>query len=490
MKPLRGTLGGRVGACHGHVWFTPRVLESLVTRRTAGTLPILAVDDAALSKWRRAQSAATKRWLKASAFEAKGNRVLLVPGKTGPALALLGRSDESLWTWAAAAQRLAPGRYRIDGDLDSEAANDAATGWALEAYRYDAFVTKKHEVKRKLVWPANADRDEVSRLVTVWGAVRDRINAPAASLGPQDLVEIAKGLDAKVRVVSGKRLRDEFPAIDAVGRGSGRKPRLIDLTWGARDLPSVTLVGKGVCFDSGGLNLKTTAGMLLMKKDMGGAAIVLGLAELIIGAGLPVRLRVIVPAVENLPGADAYRPSDVISTRAGKSVEITNTDAEGRVILADALTLACEDEPELLIDVATLTGSARFAIGTEITPFWTKQRKLADEIERAGREERDLMWRLPLHAGYRRHLDSRVADLKNAATTHQGGSILATLFLKEFVDKVGDWVHLDVFAWNDYARPGRPVGGEATGLRALWRFLKERYAPASESDGASESDRG
>jgi len=455
----------------------PPVLNALVSRKTAATIPILPVDEAALSSWRRGRDAATKRWLKASTFRPKGNRVLLVPGDRGPALALLGRTDESLWTWAGAASRLPPGRYRIDAELTPEAATEAAIGWALNSYAYDRHKSSPSEVDRVLVWPAGADRKEAERQLRAIGLVRDLINHPAEDLGPAELADAARSIEGgRVRVVKGKKLADEFPAVHAVGKGSARAPRLIDLRWGSAKHPRLTLAGKGVCFDSGGLDVKSAAGMLRMRKDMGGAAIVLGLASMIIDAGLPVRLRVIVPAVENLAGPEAYRPGDVVRTRAGKTVEISNTDAEGRVILSDALALAGEEDPDLLIDVATLTGSARWAVGSEISPFWTRSRKLADALAVASRASRDPVWRLPLHSSYRRHLDSRVADLKNAASTSLAGATIAALFLKDFVDAPDRWLHLDVFGWNDHVRPGRPVGGEATGMRALWFFLRDRYA--------------
>jgi len=458
------------------------VLNALVSRKTATTIPILPVDEAAFTKWRRGRDQATKRWLKASSFSPKGNRVLLVPGERGPALALLGRADESPWTWAGAASRLPAGRYRIDAELEPAAATEAAIGWALNSYAYDRHKSEPSEVDRKLVWPSGADRGEALRQLRAIALARDLINDPAEDLGPAELAAAARAIDgAKVRVVEGARLAEQFPAVHAVGKGSARAPRLIDLRWGDAKHPRVTLVGKGVCFDSGGLDIKTAAGMLRMRKDMGGAAIVLGLASMIIDAALPVRLRVVVPAVENLAGPDAYRPGDVVRTRAGKTVEISNTDAEGRVILSDALALASEEEPELLIDVATLTGSARWAVGSEITPFWTRSRKLAEALARASRASRDPVWRLPLHVGYRRHLDSRVADLKNAASTHLAGATIAALFLKEFVEAPDRWIHLDVFGWNDHARPGRPVGGEATGMRALWFFLRDRYGSTTES---------
>ncbi|MFK7992140.1 MAG: M17 family metallopeptidase [Sandaracinaceae bacterium] len=460
------------------------MLASLVTRKNASTLPLLPMDEAAFQAWSRRQSKARRAWLDRSEFAPRGNRVLLVPGPKGPSLALLGTSEKGPWPYAGAAQRLPPGRYRLDGTRSEEDATDAATGWALAHYRFDRYQTGAAKKPRELIWPKGADRAEVRRRVESTGWVRDLINTPAEDLGPAELTEEAKRLaaryGAKARVVSKKRLRDGFPMVHAVGRGSEREPRLIDLTWGAPGAPTLTLVGKGVCFDSGGLDLKSSGGMLRMKKDMGGAALVLGLALRIMDAGLPVRLRVLVPTVENMPGPGAFRPLDVLTSRSGKTVEVSNTDAEGRLILADALCLADEEAPGLIIDCATLTGSARMAVGPEITPFFTRDRALADAFAGSARRVRDPVWRLPLHGGYRRHLDSRVADLKNAASTSMAGSITAALFLREFVGRDTPWLHLDVFGWNDYARPGRPIGGEGNGLDALWAFVKARY-------GASES---
>jgi len=327
--------------------------------------------------------------------------------------------------------------------------------------------------------PAGADRAEARRVIEAVGMVRDLVNTPASDLGPEELCEAGRALGerygAKSRVVTGARLAREYPAIATVGRGSARAPRLFDLTWGSAKNPRLTLVGKGVCFDSGGLDLKNAAGMLRMKKDMGGAAHALALAGMVMDAGLPVRLRVLVPAVENMPGPNAYRPLDVIRMRKGVTVEVTNTDAEGRLVLADALTEADREKPDLLIDLATLTGAARLALGTELTPFFSSQKKLADDFARHARAVRDPVWRLPLHRGYRRHLESKVADLKNAASIQFAGAITAALFLREFVSESASWLHLDLFGWNDHARPGRPIGADATGLRALWALIQERY---------------
>ncbi len=457
------------------------VLETLVARRNAATLPLLVVDRAGFARGRGAQARAVRRWVDASGFEPGGNRVAIVPGADGAApVALFGRGEGGPWAWAAAAQRLPPGRDAIEAELSPEEATEAAIGWALEAYVFDRYLTRAETGgRRELVWPVGADRAEARRILEAVGFVRDLVNTPAADLGPEELAgtarAVARRFGAKVCVVSGPRLAREYPAVHAVGRGSERAPRLIDLTWGRAGDPRVTLVGMGVCFDSGGLDLKNAAGMLRMKKDMAGAAHVLALAGLVMDAKLPVRLRVLVPAVENLPGPGAYRPLDVIRMRKGITVEVTNTDAEGRLVLADALAEADRETPDLLIDVATLTGSARLALGTELTPFFASDRKLADDLARHARKVRDPVWRLPLHRGYRRHLESKVADLKNAASIQLAGAITAALFLREFVTESERWLHLDIFGWTDHARPGRPLGGEATGLRALWALLKERY---------------
>jgi leucyl aminopeptidase len=459
------------------------VLSSLVARKSARALPIFVVDESSYPAWRRAQTKTLEKWLAASSFEPKGNRVLMLPGARGPKGVLLGRSSSGLWTWAGAAQRVPVGRYWIEHPLEPEEATGAAIGWALRGYRFDRYKGADAEPLPELVWPKGADRAEARRVVEAIGATRDRINTPAADYGPDELAADAAQLGgrygAEVEVLKGEALTEGFPALAAVGRGSARPPRLVDLRWGDAERPRLTLVGKGVVFDSGGLNLKSSGGMLLMKKDMGGAAAALGLAQLVMDAALPVRLRVLIGAVENLAGPHAYRPGDVLRTRTGKTVEVTNTDAEGRLVLADALAEADRDEPDLLIDLATLTGSARYALGPEVTPFFTPSAELAEQLAHAARTARDPVWRMPLHLGYRRHLDSRVADLRNSASTPYAGAITAALFLREFVDHAQAWAHLDIFGWCDYGRPGRPVGGEATGLRAVWRLLKDRYGGAS-----------
>jgi leucyl aminopeptidase len=452
----------------------------LVARASAATVAIVPVDRDTFPAWLARQDRARARWIEANGFEPRGNRVLLLPDADGVRTALFGRGEGGLFSWSNAAQKLPAGRYRIDAELSARSATEAAIGWALERYDFDRYRNKTSpRAARELVWPAAADRGEALRTISAITRARDLINTPAADLGPAELASEARRVgrehDAKVRVISGAALAEGYPLVHAVGRGSSRRPVLIDLTWGKPKAPRLTLVGKGVCFDSGGLDLKNAQGMLRMKKDMAGAATVLSLAHLIMDAGLPVRLRVLIPAVENLPGEDAYRPLDVLRSRKGTTIEVTNTDAEGRLILADALAEADREEPDLLIDVATLTGSARLAVGTEITPFFSSDTKLADELFEHGQSAREPVWRLPLHKGYRRHLESRVADLKNAPSVQLAGAITAALFLREFVTRSPRWLHLDIFGWNDSAKAGRPAGGEPSGMRALWSLIRARY---------------
>ncbi|MFO0998519.1 MAG: leucyl aminopeptidase family protein [Alphaproteobacteria bacterium] len=431
--------------------------------------------------WVSRQPLALRRWAESAGFAAEPGKVLLVPGAEGR----IGRvvvgidPDDRLWQFAGLPALLPKGSYRIDVSLDRRAANQASLGWALGAYAFDRY-KKRTRTGIRLVWPDRADRAHVTRQAEATFLVRDLVNTPANDLGPVELAAAARALarrhGARFEQCVGQRLVDRgYPLIHAVGRASARAPRLIDLRWGRQSAPRVTLVGKGVCFDSGGLDLKSSAFMLLQKKDMGGAAQILGLADLIMGAKLPVRLRVLVPAVENSVAGDAMRPLDVVKSRKGLTVEIGNTDAEGRLILADALAEADRESPELIIDCATLTGAARVALGPDVPAVYTNDDKIADELLRAGIEESDPLWRLPLWAGYRKTLDSKVADIHSVSEGSFAGSITAALFLKEFVATDRRWIHLDMMAWNPSARPGRPVGGEAQGMRALFRFLEGRY---------------
>jgi len=328
--------------------------------------------------------------------------------------------------------------------------------------------------------PEGIDRAEIERTAEAVTLTRDLVNTPANDLGPAEIEATARALAARfgadITVTTGDDLlAANFPLIHAVGRASARAPRLIDLSWGDPDAPKVTLVGKGVAFDTGGLDIKPPSGMLLMKKDMGGAAHVIGLAQMIMARGLKLRLRVIIPAVENAIDGTAFRPGDIFPSRKGLSVEIGNTDAEGRLILADALTLADEEAPELLIDLATLTGAARVALGPQLPPAYTDDETLAADLARCAALEADPLWRLPLWKPYASMLDSPIADLNNAPGGGFAGSITAALFLERFVERAASWLHIDIYAWNPSSRPGRPEGGEAQTIRALDALLTERY---------------
>ena len=377
---------------------------------------------------------------------------------------------------AAAASSLPAGTYRLGEVPDFCGGANAALAWLMGGYSFDRY-KKKAAKKARLITPPGVDGGEISRIAENLFFARDLINTPANDMGPAELEAAARALakrhGAKISVVSGAALAKNYPLIAAVGMGSPRAPRLIELTWGKGRL--VTLVGKGVCFDTGGLDLKPSAGMLTMKKDMGGAACVLAVAGMAIGAKLNLRLRVLIAAVENSVSGKAMRPGDVFTSRKGLTVEIGNTDAEGRLILADALADADDQKPELLIDIATLTGAARAATGMELPPFFTDDEKLASDLVRLGMATQDPLWRLPLWRGYEDTLTSRVADLNNNPAYNYAGAITAALFLNRFVVQTKSWAHLDIPAWIDRPKPGRPIGGEANSARALYALLKERY---------------
>jgi leucyl aminopeptidase len=457
------------------------MLANLTPNASKSTLPVTALTSKTLASWLSKQTAKVQRWVKSTHFAANDGELCLVPGGDGAVgRALVGVTAlDDAWGYAALPTRLPKGRYRLHPEPDAEQANAAALGWALGTYRFGRY--KKQEVSfASFVWPEAADKARISALIEGIGLCRDLINTPADDLGPTELVEegqrIAKAFGAKVKVLRGeKQLSEGFPAVYMVGRAAAQPPQLLDFTWGDAEHPKVTLVGKGVTFDSGGLDLKPAAGMKLMKKDMGGAALVLGVAHVVMSLGLPIRLRVLVPAVENGIGPNAMRPLDVMRTRKGLTVEIGNTDAEGRLILSDALTAADEERPDLLIDAATLTGAARVALGTALPALFSNHDGVAGEILAAGLTAKDPLWRLPLHQPYARLLESPVADLNNVANDTYAGAIIAALFLERFVSPSTPWVHIDTMAWNVEQRPGRPAGGEAFALRALVEALSRRY---------------
>jgi leucyl aminopeptidase len=457
----------------------PFVPDTLVADADARTIPITPLTAEQLKAWLTRQPERLRRWVAGSRFEGTAGTHLVLPGDDGaPERVLLGVEDgPDIWSWGGLPKTLAEGRYRVDARLGAEKASRAALGWALGSYAF----TRYRKTKRKaaeLVWPEAADRAAVSRIADATFLVRDLVNTPAEDMGPAELTEavvkVARAHGARTQVIVGDALlKRNYPTIHAVGRASSRAPRLVDLRWGTRG-PRITLVGKGVCFDSGGLDLKPAQGMELMKKDMGGAAHVLGLAQMIMAAKLPVRLRVLVPAVENSVSGNAFRPLDIIRTRKGLTVEIGNTDAEGRLILCDALAEAATEKPDLIVDCATLTGAARVALGPELPAMFANDDDVAEALLRHARAEDDPLWRMPLHQGYRGMLDSRIADMNNVSSGPFAGAITAALFLQEFVDARIPWVHLDLYAWNPRARPGRPEGGEAMALRALYALIAER----------------
>ena len=438
----------------------------------------LSADD--LVAWQREQAPSRKEWIEASGFQAKPGQVCALPSEGGGIKAwLFGTQPEGWLTQLAAVfEKLPQGQYRLDCDWSRDERLQAALGWGLAAYRFDRY----KEIKGNnpvLVLDEDVDRDARS-LLAAQSLVRDLVNTPTEDMGPRQLAdaasELAREFGADYSVIEGDDLLTEnYPAVHAVGRASTRPPRLIELAWGDADDPLLAIVGKGVCFDTGGLNLKPAGGMILMKKDMGGAAHVLALARLVMDYELPVRLLMLIPAVENSVSGNAYRPGDVIPTRKGLSVEIGNTDAEGRVILSDALTYASEQEPDLVIDFATLTGAARIAMGPDLPPLFSNRDEISSGIQQAGLDVEDPLWTLPLHQPYNKMIESPIADLNNVAKSPFGGCITAALFLEHFVEKDDNWVHIDTFAWNQANRPGRPQGGEALGLRAVFRYLQRRY---------------
>ena len=421
-----------------------------------------------------------RQWVEVSGFMAKAGQFCTLPGEGEDAPScVFGMGKEGWLTQLAAlVSKLPKGIYRLQCNWDQEQRLQASLGWGLAAYCFDRY-KKNNKRRSELLLDEDID-NEVRVLCDAQCLVRDLVNTPTEHMGPQQLADAVAGqadhFDANCDSIVGQDLLSQnYPAIHAVGRASDREPRLIKMSWGDEQAPLLALVGKGVCFDTGGLDLKSATGMALMKKDMGGGAHALALARLVMQHKLPVRLLLLIPAVENSVAGNAYRPGDVIETRKGLSVEIGNTDAEGRVVLADALAYACEQKPDLVIDFATLTGAARVAMGAELTPLFSNQIDIARAIQDAGDEVEDPMWTMPLYQPYRKLIKSPIADLNNTGKSSLGGCITAALFLEHFVKAEIPWVHIDTFAWNQADRPGRPQGGEALGLRAVFRYLQSRY---------------
>lgn len=465
------------------------LIDSAGTDAAPAPYDLQLLTHAELAGWLATQDAATQAWLGHQSFRADRHQVVLLPpAASGAMLAVVGlgplTAADALELWHAAGlpERLPAGStWRVRNALTPAAAAAFALGWAYGSYRFDAYKSSRPGTARaRLVAAPGIDVERVARAAAATALARDLVNTPASDLTPERLaaeaIRVAREHGAVPQEIVGEELRRGYPAIHAVGQASASAPRLVDFAWGDPSHPKVTLVGKGVCFDTGGLDIKPSAGMALMKKDMGGAACVLGLAQLVMASRLPVRLRVLIPAVENSIAGNAYRPGDVIRTRKGITVEIGNTDAEGRLVLCDALALADDEKPDLLIDLATLTGAARVALGPELPALFGTRQQTVDDLLRHGRQQADPLWQLPLWAGYDDDYSSKVADINNSSATAFAGSIIGALYLRRFVTQSPDWLHVDLFAWNPKERPGRPVGAEAHAVRALFAMLAERYA--------------
>jgi leucyl aminopeptidase len=444
----------------------------------SSSLPIIAVEENGLAQ--AGLSATQANWAASNDFTGQRGRLLALPGEAGEVTGYLfgmGKAEgRSALVLGLAGASLPEGDYHLAGDYGDPTL--AAIAFRLGSYSFDRY--RKGKPAPRLAIPAEADTGEVDRLVEAAFLARDLINTPTNDLGPDALhtaiSDFAEKRGMHLRAVVGDELlAANFPMIHAVGRAAPQSPRLLDLTWGDESHPKITLVGKGVTFDTGGLDIKNPTGMLLMKKDMGGAANVLGLASAIVSAGLKVRLRVLIPIVENAISGNSFRPGDVLTSRKGLTVEIGNTDAEGRLILADALALADEESPELLLDMATLTGAARVALGPELPALYATDDALARELMIAGQTNDDPLWQMPLWSPYDAMMKSKIADVNNAGSGGFAGSITAALFMRRFVGNARAWVHLDIMAWAPEARPGRPFGGTDQGIRAVYTVLKQRY---------------
>jgi leucyl aminopeptidase len=461
--------------------------ELLLTSDSGDARPLWLLTESDLPRWLNEQPVDVANWVRAHGFQAERHRVLTLPSANGQiAAAVVGLgslrtlAELKLWHVAGLSDRLPALPYRLATPLPAAAATHFVLGWLTGAYRMTRYRAIPTTLRPALVPPPEADLVYAQAAAKATALARDLINTPANDLGPAELAaaarELAERFGARHEILTGPELlARDYPLIYAVGAGSPREPRLIDLRWGDRQAPRVTLVGKGVCFDTGGLDLKPSAGMLLMKKDMGGAACVLALAEMLMGQNAPIQLRVLIPAVENSIGGRAYRPSDVIRSRKGLTVEIGNTDAEGRLVLSDALVEADSERPDLLIDLATLTGAARVALGPELPAAYSTDEPLMAQLRAHGEEEADPVWPMPLWPGYDDELASKVADLGNVSAQPFAGSIIAALFLKRFVAATPSWLHIDLYAWNPRERPGRPVGAEAQCVRTLYRLIRTRF---------------
>jgi leucyl aminopeptidase len=454
---------------------------------SSDSVPLWLLYENEIDAWRATQTPSVSRWLAEQNFKGEKHRVVLLPDSAGGLAAAVGglgrrQGDLSLWHAAGFVDRLPPRRFRLVQEFTAEEATQLCLGMAYGSYRFDRYRPAKVDAA-SIEAPPNADLRYIVLAAESLRMARDWINTPAADLGPVELAAAVRRLAERHQAayqewVGEGLLAANFPAIHAVGRASSEAPRLLELRWTPRagqTFPRLTLVGKGVCFDSGGLDIKSGSGMALMKKDMGGAAVALGLAHLLMSVGVRAELRVLIPAVENAISGNAYRPGDVLTTRKGLTVEVGNTDAEGRLVLCDALALADAELPDLIIDFATLTGAARVALGPELPALFGNDDGIVQELARISAIEHDPLWPMPLWAGYEDELASKIADLNNIASSTLAGAIFGALFLKRFVSESTPWVHVDLYAWNSKDRPGRSIGAEAQALRGVYRYLVKRY---------------
>ncbi|GAB2498153.1 leucyl aminopeptidase family protein [Arenimonas alkanexedens] len=453
----------------------------------AATTPLRLVERASFAAWRETQPATTQAWLDAHGAGAGAIAPLAIPGADGrPLFVLVTLADATDPLALAHLPSLLPmGRYRLCPDSPAQLApGQALLGWGLGAYRFNRYLKPAREPAQLELDSLKGANAEALALLDASYLVRNLINTPTEHMGPDEIeataARMAQDHGARLDVITGEALLTEnFPAIHAVGRASHRAPRLVELNWGDDAHLRLAIVGKGVCFDTGGLDIKGSDGMRNMKKDMGGAAHALGLAQLVMALKLPVRLQLLVPAVENAIGPNAFRPGEVLATRQGLSVEVDNTDAEGRLVLCDALTYAAESKPALLMDFATLTGAARIALGPDLPALFANDDALANDYLAAGQRARDPLWRMPLWRPYLSYLKSGIADLANSGGSRMAGCITAAVYLERFVPEGQVWTHVDVYSWNDSERPGKPAGGEAQGLRAAWGLLQQRFGHAT-----------